>query len=85
MRVCCTSARPVSQGDPAYLMDESGLAPVPPSPPEMRMTSAPAFATPAATVPTPDSETSFTLILARGLMHLRSNMSCFRSSMEYMS
>ena len=29
--VWCVSARPSSQGVPAYLMDESGLAPVPPS------------------------------------------------------
>ena len=82
LSVCCTSARPVSHGDPAYLMDDRGLAPVPPSPPEMRIVSAPALATPAATVPTPDSDTSLTLTLALGLMHFRSNMSCFRSSME---
>ena len=45
-------------------MELSGAAPVPPSYPEIRMTLAPAFATPAATVPTPASETSFTEILA---------------------
>lgn len=69
---CWTSASPVSQGDPAYRRDDSGLAPVPPSPLEMRIMSAPALATPAATVPTPASETSLTLTLAVGLMHLRS-------------
>ena len=45
------SARPSSQGRPACLIDESGEAPVPPSWPEMRMASACALATPAATVP----------------------------------
>ena len=82
MRVCWTSANPVSQGDPAYLMEDRGLAPVPPSPDDISIMSAPAFATPAATVPTPASETSFTLMRAEGLMHLRSKISCFRSSME---
>ena len=37
----------------ACLIEESGLAPVPPSAPAMWMTSASAFATPAATRPTP--------------------------------
>ncbi len=41
-----------------------GDAPVPPSEPEIRMASAFAFATPAATVPTPAWDTSFTLIRA---------------------
>ncbi len=41
-----------------------GAAPVPPSYPEIRITCAPAFATPAATVPTPASDTSFTEISA---------------------
>ena len=45
-------------------MELSGAAPVPPSWPEMTTTSAWAFATPAATVPTPFSETSFTEIRA---------------------
>src|SRR5699024_1943949 len=49
--VCCASANPSSHGVPACLRELSGLAPVPPSWPEMRTTSAPAFATPAATVP----------------------------------
>ena len=37
---------------------------MPPSKPDTKITCAPAFATPAATVPTPASETSFTEILA---------------------
>ena len=49
-----------------------GLAPVPPSWPEMVMKSACAFATPAAIVPTPACATSFTEISASGLI-------CFRS------
>ncbi len=61
MRVCCTSASPVSQGAPVYLIGDSGLAPVLLSPPEMKIMSAPALATPAMTVPTPDSKTNFTL------------------------
>ena len=40
--------------------------------PEIRITSALAFATPAAIVPTPLDDTSFTVTLARGLI-------CFRS------
>jgi hypothetical protein len=42
------------------LIDVSGDAPVPPSWPEISTTSACALATPAATVPTPTSATSFT-------------------------
>ena len=48
------------------MMLVSGEAPVPPSWPEMRTTSEWAFATPAATVPTPISETSFTWMRALG-------------------
>ena len=47
-------------------------APAPPTSPLIRMTSAPALATPAATVPTPTSETNLTLMRALGLAHLRS-------------
>jgi hypothetical protein len=54
------SARPSSQGRPACLMDDSGLAPVPPFWPLMWTTSARAFTQPAAMVPTPSSATSFT-------------------------
>ena len=71
-RVCWVSARPISQGVPAYLIDESGLAPVPPSWPEIRTSSALPFATPAATVPTPTSDTSFTETFTPGLAHFRS-------------
>ena len=52
--VCWVSARPSSQGPPACLSEVSGEAPVPPSWPEIRTTSACALETPAATVPTPD-------------------------------
>ena len=31
LRLWCASARPNSHGEPAYLMEVSGLAPVPPS------------------------------------------------------
>ncbi len=67
MSTCCVSARPSSHGTPACLMAVSGEAPVPPSYPAMTMWSARAFATPAATVPTPASATSFTLMRARGI------------------
>ena len=53
-------------------MEFLGAAPVPPSKPEIKMTCAPAFATPAATVPTPASDTNFTEILASVLEFLRS-------------
>ena len=45
---------------PACLMADSGLAPVPPLPPEMWTTSASALTTPAAMVPTLSVDTSFT-------------------------
>ena len=53
-------------------MAVSGEAPVPPSCPLIRTTSAWALLTPAATVPTPISETSFTLTRASGLAFFRS-------------
>ena len=53
-------------------MEVRGAAPVPPSLPEIRITCAPALATPAATVPTPASLTSLTEIRARLLAHFRS-------------
>ena len=59
-------------GLPACLSEVSGDAPVPPSKPEMVMWSARALATPAATVPTPTSETSFTETSAAGLTFFRS-------------
>ena len=64
---CCVSASPSSHGTPAFLIEESGLAPVPPSAPAMWTTSASAFATPAATTPTPASATSFTEIVRVGV------------------
>lgn len=70
--VCCVSASPSSQGAPACFIDVSGVAPVPPSCPEIRTTSACAFDTPAATVPTPFSETSLTCTRADGLAFFRS-------------
>ena len=81
-KVCWVSASPSSHGPPACLSEVSGAAPVPPSWPEMSTTSACAFDTPAATVPTPTSETSFTWMRAEGLAFLRSWISCARSSME---
>jgi hypothetical protein len=73
---------PSSHGSPAYLIEESGEAPVPPSCPEMVMWSAFALATPAAMVPTPSAATSFTLTIACGLAFFRSWISWARSSME---
>ena len=80
--VCWVSARPISHGTPAAWIEESGEAPVPPSCPEIRTRSALAFETPAATVPTPTSDTSFTEIDARGFAFLRSWISWARSSIE---
>ena len=64
------------------MIDVCGLAPVPPSWPEIKTTSAFPFETPAATVPTPTSATSLTLIRAWWLAFLRSWISWARSSME---
>jgi len=64
IRVCWVSARPSSHGAPACFSEVSGDAPVPPSWPEIKTTSACALLTPAATVPTPTSATSFTWIRA---------------------
>ena len=50
--------------------------------PEISTTSACAFDTPAATVPTPFSQTSFTCTRACGLEFFRSWISCARSSIE---
>ena len=63
---CCVSATPSSQGRPAFLIDDSGEAPVPPLSPEMSTTSPWPFETPAAIVPTPNSETSLTWMRASG-------------------
>ena len=80
--VCCVSARPSSHGVPACLIELQGEAPVPPSWPEMVTWSDLALDTPAATVPTPTSETSLTEIEAVGLAFFRSWISCARSSIE---
>ncbi len=69
---CCVSARPSSHGSPACLIELSGEAPVPPLSPEMSTTSACALDTPAATVPTPASATSFTAMRACGFTFFRS-------------
>ena len=82
MSVCWVSASPSSHGMPACFWEVSGVAPVPPSCPEIRTTSEWALATPAATVPTPTSATSLTCTLARGLADLRSWMSWAMSSIE---
>ena len=63
-------------------MELIGEAPVPPSAPEITMRSALALATPAAIVPTPLSDTNFTLISAAGFTFFKSKMSCAKSSME---
>ena len=78
---CWVSASPISHGRPACLIDDSGLAPVPPFWPDRWITSASAFTQPAAMVPTPSSATSFTDTWA-ALTCLRSKISWARSSME---
>ena len=70
--VCWVSARPISQGTPADWIELCGEAPVPPSWPAITRWSAPALATPAATVPTPTSEASLTETEACGLAERRS-------------
>ena len=59
------------RGRPAWWTLLIGAAPVPPSPPEMRMPLAPALATPLAMVPTPPEETSLTVMRASSLAHLQ--------------
>ena len=73
---------PELHGAPAFLIDESGLALVPPSAPAM-WTSASALTMPAATIPTPASATSFTETAASGFTCRRSKISRARSSIEY--
>ena len=80
--VCWVSASPSSHGMPACFREVIGAAPVPPSWPEMSTTSEWALATPAATVPTPTSATSFTWTRALGLADFRSWMSWAMSSIE---
>ena len=81
-KVCCASAKPSSHGIPVCCNDVSGAAPVPPSYPEIKITSAFALATPAAIVPTPTSETNFTLIRASLLAFFKSKINCDKSSIE---
>ena len=69
--VCCVSARPSSHGVPACLIDDHGEAPVPPSWPAMVTWSDLPLETPAAMVPTPTSDTSFTEIAAFGVRVLQ--------------
>ena len=70
--VCCVSARPISHGTPADWIEDSGDAPVPPSWPAISTWSALAFATPAATVPTPTSDDELDRDRARGFAQRRS-------------
>jgi len=70
--VCWVSASPISHGTPADWTEDCGEAPVPPSWPAIVTWSALALATPAATVPTPTSETSLTDTEALGLAQRRS-------------
>ena len=53
VRIWFASVNPISHGMPAYLILVCGLAPVPPEWPEIKMISAFALATPAATNLTP--------------------------------
>ncbi len=75
------SGRASSQGKPVCLSEPSGLAPVPPSPPQTSTTSAPPLTTPQAMVPMPGWATSLTETRQRGLTSFRSKMSWARSSM----
>ena len=71
-RHCCVSESPISQGTPACLIEVCGDAPVPPSWPTTSTVSACPFETPAAIVPTPDTDTSLTLTSALGFEFFRS-------------
>ena len=81
-RVWWVSARPNSQGVPAFLIEVKGDAPVPPSYPAIVMWSALHFVTPAATTPTPNSDTNLTLILASGFTFFKSKINWAKSSIE---
>ena len=72
VKIWLVSVKPISQGSPTYFTLVCGVAPDPPLCPLIKMISALAFATPAATVPTPVDATSFTPTLAFGLI-------CFKS------
>ena len=77
-----TSATPSSHGKPACLIELRGEAPVPPSWPDIWITSALALLTPAAIVPIPISETSLTLTFAFGWTWCKSWISWAKSSIE---
>ena len=80
---CWVSARPISQGTPACLIEVSGDAPVPPSKPAICTDSAWPFETPAAIVPTPATgRRASREMSAFGLAFFRSWISCARSSIE---
>src|SRR3546814_981473 len=72
-----TSESPISQGTPANLMEVCGEAPVPPTLPEMRMTSALALATPAAIVPMPERSEEHTSEL-QSLMRISYAVFCLK-------
>ena len=82
MSALCASLKPISHGFPANLIEVKGAAPVPPSPPEIIILSAYALVTPAAIVPTPMVETSFTATRALGFTCLQSKINCAKSSIE---
>jgi len=71
-----------SHGVPAYLMDDSGLAPVPPSYPEMVIQVGVRLGHSGGDRPHPRFATSFTDTSAWGLTCFRSKISCARSSIE---
>ena len=72
VKIWFASVSPISHGIPTYFILVWGLAPVPPECPEIKITSAFAFATPAAIVPTPVEATNLTPTLALGFICLRS-------------
>ncbi|MND86954.1 hypothetical protein D3C80_789370 [compost metagenome] len=82
INVCCASASPSSHGIPVCCNEVNGAAPVPPSYPEIKITSAFALATPAAIVPTPTSETNLTFTRASRLAFFKSKINCDKSSIE---
>ena len=81
-RTWFVSASPNSHGNPACLIEPRGAAPVPPLIPEINTTSPFAFATPAAIIPTPASETNFTCIRACLFIFFKSCISWAKSSIE---
>ena len=82
VRAWCASTTPISQGSPARRSACWRAAPVPPSYPDIVMTSAPALAMPMAIVPMPGTTGTFTMTLAWGFEVFSSSMSWARSSIE---